>query len=340
MEEGSPSTRAWPAAVEEALDAGSPRHLLEALGAGLMWPRRWLLPAGGGWICLRTNSHRRWSSSPTLRASSEHSSTVVLFPVTQRTALRTRPSHHLRQRTRGKGLPLFIAAVVGFVVIASRGARRASWQLPRWSPLPPPPVHPRPASVLVRDAVAPPPPPRRPSPPRQPSPPVTHPARPRGLPDEDGFYTVLSRSRSPPKSPGGVPADLVGLCFRCLREGHTRAHCTFPERCYNCGDEGHRVAVCSLPRRTRELGVERRRSPSGCVLEGRNIRRRGYSRESADTVSAYSGSTGRSFSVPNICAASPGEPSMDAPRQHRASSPGEPRLEHILPPPPTPPLPQ
>lgn len=35
MEEGSPSRGAWPAAIEEALESGSPSRFLEALGNGL-----------------------------------------------------------------------------------------------------------------------------------------------------------------------------------------------------------------------------------------------------------------------------------------------------------------
>lgn len=168
-------------------------------------------------------------------------------------------------------------------------ARRAN---PRRSPMPPPPPPPPPPHLNRRLTS-----------------PNTHPARPLGAPDAEGFFLVCSRRcghhRSPPRSPRPVPPDLVGLCFKCFCGGHIKANCSYPARCYNCWREGHRVAVCPLPRRPALAGGKRGRSlPSRS--EGRGVPRRRlagrlHRPSSADTISARSASTGHSFSMPRCC---------------------------------------
>jgi len=110
----------------------------------------------------------------------------------------------------------------------------------------------------------PPPPPRRALVRGRRSPP-SHPARPRGQPDREGFFQVRSRRcdrrHSPPRSPPRpVPPELEGLCFNCLQPGHVKAQCRARPRCYNCWGEGHHAASCPLPRSS-AVGVKRGRSP-------------------------------------------------------------------------------
>ena len=93
----------------------------------------------------------------------------------------------------------------------------------------------------------------------------SHPARPRGQPDREGFFQVRSRRcdrrHSPPRSPPRpVPPELEGLCFNCLQPGHVKAQCRARPRCYNCWGEGHHAASCPLPRSS-AVGVKRGRSP-------------------------------------------------------------------------------
>lgn len=95
------------------------------------------------------------------------------------------------------------------------------------------------------------------------SPQRLHPARLSAEPDAEGFREVHSRRRwrrrPSPARGTQVPADLVGLCFNCLREGHVRADCSFPSRCRACRREGHRARHC--PEAHRLAGFKRGRSP-------------------------------------------------------------------------------
>jgi hypothetical protein len=76
------------------------------------------------------------------------------------------------------------------------------------------------------------------SPPAHRASPPSHPPRPFGEPDSDGFFSVRSRRfdrrRSPPRRAKPVPPALVGLCFNCLASSHVKVACRFPLRCYNC----------------------------------------------------------------------------------------------------------
>lgn len=133
---------------------------------------------------------------------------------------------------------------------------------------------------------------------------VVHPARFSAEPDSDGFREVHSR-RPSPGSPRPVPADLVGLCFNCLRDDHVKADCRFPSRCRSCHREGHRARNYSEARQVL-AGAKRGRSPAGAGGRRGTFRRR-HSPERwraarEDTVSAHLASTGRSPSVPPCCA--------------------------------------
>jgi hypothetical protein len=44
-------------------------------------------------------------------------------------------------------------------------------------------------------------------------------------PTEEGWQLVVrkkKRRRRPVKKQGGVPTDLIGLCFNCFQEGHVK----------------------------------------------------------------------------------------------------------------------
>jgi hypothetical protein len=103
-----------------------------------------------------------------------------------------------------------------------------------------------------------------------PASPSTHPTRPLGVPDVDGFYLVCSRragyrpspSSSPQRSPRPVLGGLARLCFNCLAADHIKVNYPFPARCYNCRSEGHFAASCPLPPRADAVGFKRGRSPT------------------------------------------------------------------------------
>jgi hypothetical protein len=131
---------------------------------------------------------------------------------------------------------------------------------------------------------------------------ASHPPRLSAQPDADGFHEVASRRRwrrtAVQRRP--VPANLVGKCFNCLSESHVKADCTSPPRCFHCLGEGHQERSCLALGRG---AFKRGRSPTadfGCRGRGGHRRR---SRESAaSTISGRSASTGRSPSVPRVCA--------------------------------------
>lgn len=113
------------------------------------------------------------------------------------------------------------------------------------------------------------------------SPPRSHPVRPLGEPDADGFYSIRSRRllrrRSPPRPPKPVPPELQGLCFNCLASTHVKAACRIRPRCFNCWHEGHRASACRLPLRrglSTTTGAKRSRSPADGRGDSRDLRRR------------------------------------------------------------------
>jgi hypothetical protein len=179
----------------------------------------------------------------------------------------------------------------------------------------------RPVAPSARPDAPSPPAPGGPVEPRRRSP-NSHPARERGVRDSEGFFDVQSkrfgrrrsspRGRSPrsPGSPRVMPPELADACFNCLRHGHIRARCWHPPRCYVCWREGHLAARCP-ERGGRRSSNKRPRSP-GHSGGRRHVRLRGRA-ESADTISGSSVSTGRSTSIPIICAASPHHPGTSAP---------------------------
>jgi hypothetical protein len=55
----------------------------------------------------------------------------------------------------------------------------------------------------------------------------------------------------------GLPPDLAGKCFNCLRECHISKVCTFETVCLRCLEEGHHAKACPL--RRAPTGAERQR---------------------------------------------------------------------------------
>jgi hypothetical protein len=51
----------------------------------------------------------------------------------------------------------------------------------------------------------------------------------------------------PPKLPGKVPADLVGLCFNYFSNLHIARECRNPSCCLRCREPGHRAQDCTRP---------------------------------------------------------------------------------------------
>jgi hypothetical protein len=94
---------------------------------------------------------------------------------------------------------------------------------------------------------------------------------PQPWPDASGEWQVVARRKrwrrlarqAPPPSPRRpVPADLVGLCFSCLRPGHVAAACSNVTRCLCCHRKGHQARACKRPdHRMRRV---HRRVSSGC----------------------------------------------------------------------------
>lgn len=145
-------------------------------------------------------------------------------------------------------------------------------------------------------------PPPSPAPVAHPSVLATHPPQMTGQLDADGFREVVSRRhwRRMVVQRRPVPANLVGKCFNCLSESHVKADCTSPPRCFHCLGEGHQER--SYPALGRDT-VKRGRSPAmGIERRGRGGRRRRSRESAAATVSGRSASTGRSPSVPPVCA--------------------------------------
>jgi hypothetical protein len=131
---------------------------------------------------------------------------------------------------------------------------------------------------------------------------ATHPPRMTGQPDADGFREVVNRRRwrrvVVQRRP--VQANLVGKCFNCLSVSHVKADCTSPPRCFHCLGEGHQER--SYPALGRGA-VKRGRSPAmGVGRWGRGGRCHRSRESAATTVSGRSASTGRSPSVPSVCA--------------------------------------
>jgi hypothetical protein len=96
--------------------------------------------------------------------------------------------------------------------------------------------------------------------------------------DDDGWQQQVMRKkrrarprvvRQPSRRSGKVPADLVGLCFNCLRCGHVARSCRNPSSCLRCRKPGHRAKDCNRPRVVSDEGrpLGQRRSPSP-VLSG------------------------------------------------------------------------
>ena len=88
-----------------------------------------------------------------------------------------------------------------------------------------------------------------------------------------------------------MPPELEGRCFRCLRDDHTKAACSFPERCYNCRSEGHKAMACPFPLASVPRAKRRQPASSSPVRQRRVLQRLprgGRSRASVDTVSAGS----------------------------------------------------
>ena len=114
---------------------------------------------------------------------------------------------------------------------------------------------------------------------------------------------------SPPRP---VPPEMVGICFRCLRDdGHLKRDCQNLMVCIRCGEEGHGKGGCKRPRSPDSEEELRRRALA--LVASRIGRARGAA------GSSQPGARGRGPPA----AVQPGVPDRRAPAADRGMAPSQ-----------------